>query len=372
MMLAIDGYEANVRNRVGIGRYAYELLVHLYELLGKQGGLHTVRIYLPEPPLPDMPRETEWWKYRVVKPSTLWTIIGLPLALAFDRPRPDILFSPTHYIPRNVAIPRVMSIMDLSFLMYPELFRRADLYKLTRWTEFSARRARKIFTISQFSKNAIIRTYNVPEHRVVVTYPGFTMKKNPPDTQTKNYILSVGTVQPRKNYIKLIEAFASIREKLAQTYPDVRLVIAGKKGWLYEDILESPAKFGIEKYVEFRQFVPDDELPKLYSEALCFVLASLYEGFGLPVLEAMAYKCPVVVSNVSSLPEIAGDAGIYVDPNSVKSIAAGLLRAVNERNTQAGEKRVELGLKQVAKFTWKGAAEATLKTLEEVAGEQHI
>jgi len=370
MILAIDGYEANITHRVGIGRYAYELLVHMYRQLGaKKGAGHQVRVYLPGAPLPDMPIETPWWHYRVVKPSSLWTFIGLPTALTLDSPKPDVVFSPTHYIPRFVTLPRVMSIMDMSFLTYPELFRKEDLYKLTQWTRYSATHAAGIFTISQFSKNAIINAYTVPSGRIVVTYPGLTMKQAESQAITvpKNYILSVGTIQPRKNYAHLIEAFANIRKAAAKDYPDLALVIVGKKGWLYEDILAAPKKFGVEDHVHFLEFVADEALPALYKNALCFALPSLYEGFGLPVLEAMAYACPVVVSNISSLPEIAGDAGIYVDPQDGESIGNGLVTALRELGKPAGKKRIATGLLQVKKFTWEKAAKQTLTYLEEVA-----
>ncbi len=371
MILAIDGYEANVKHRVGIGRYAFELLRHLYTELGKGRGGHQVRIYLPSSPMADMPIETSWWRYRVIKPSTLWTFIGFPMALTMDMPKADVIFSPTHYIPRFVSIPRAMSIMDVSFLSYPELFRPEDLYKLTRWTAFSAREAKRIFTISEFSKDAIIKAYNVPSGRIVVTYPGLTMNTSAsaPSGVPKNYILSVGTIQPRKNFTGLIEAFSRIRDQYKKTYPDLALVIVGKKGWLYEKILTSPARFGVTQSVHFLEYVSDAQLAGLYKGALCFALPSLYEGFGLPALEAMAYKCPVVVSNVSSLPEITGEAGIYVDPNDIESIETGLKKALDERNGKDGKERIALGLRQVKKFTWQKAAKETLLHLEELAGK---
>jgi glycosyltransferase involved in cell wall biosynthesis len=180
----------------------------------------------------------------------------------------------------------------------------------------------------------------------------------------KNYILSVGTIQPRKNYAKLIEAFSLFIKENRQKFSDLKLVIIGKKGWLYEPILAAPKKYGIEDRVQFLDFVPDSALPSYYKNALCFALPSLYEGFGLPVLEAMAYKCPVVVSNVSSLPEIAGRAGIYVDPTDATDIAQGLLTAVRQRNLIQGKNRVSTGVAQAGKFTWEKAAKETLEALE--------
>lgn len=377
MIIAIDGYEANEKERVGIGRYAYEILKHMYfirsHLASSQGV--TFRIYLPSDPLIDMPKETQWWQYRVISPKRFWTFFRLPLALLTDRPRADVVFSPTHYIPRFTRIPRVMSIMDLSYFHFRKLFRPKDHYQLVHWTAYSVAHATKIITISEFTKNAIIKAYGVVKKHVVVTYPGVTMVSKVESLKSKvtekyhiskNYILSVGTLQPRKNYVRLIEAFSKFLTSNKQRFGLIDLVIVGKKGWLYEEILAAPSRFGVADRVKFLNFVPDQELAVLFKNSLCFVMTSLYEGFGLPALEAMAYSVPVVVSDVSSLPEIAGKAGIYVDPNDVVSITKGLLSAVRQRNLIQGKVRIRAGLEQVNKFTWENAARKTLVILEEV------
>jgi glycosyltransferase involved in cell wall biosynthesis len=373
MKIGIDGYEANVSRRVGIGRIAHETLKGIYTIL-KNESRRTVSVvvFLPSKPMQDMPPETDWWQYRVTGPSKLWTYIGLPLAIRREHPDVDVLYSPTHYIPRFTAVPRVMAIMDLSYLKFPDLFKAKDLYQLRYWTAYAVAHVKKIFTISQASKNDIIKEYHVPGDKVVVTYPGFTMAQVSTILSkyriSHNFILSVGTIQPRKNYVRLIEAFSIFLKQNRQKFSDLQLVIIGKKGWLYEDILTAPKKFGVAERVKFLDFVPDSDLPSFYQHALCFALPSLYEGFGLPVLEAMAYKCPVVVSNVSSLPEIAGNAGIYVDAGSTESIANGLLTAVRERNLVQGATRVNAGLAQMKKFTWEKAAKKTLEVLEKVGG----
>jgi glycosyltransferase involved in cell wall biosynthesis len=383
MIIAIDGYEANVQERVGIGRYAYEIVSHMYALLEKNRGDTEVRVYLPTTPVSDMPKETPWWRYYTRGPSKLWTFVGLPFALYRDQPYADVLFSPTHYVPRFTDIPKVMAIMDLSYLVYPSMFRKRDLHKLVHWTKYGATHAERICTISEFSKNAIIKAYGIAAGSVVVTYPGFSMsnvKATKDDFEeivkkyriSRHFILSVGTVQPRKNYERLIEAYAGFLASNKQKFGEIQLVIVGKKGWLYEKILEAPSRFGVSGKVKFLHSVTDRDLPYFYQGALCFALPSLYEGFGLPVLEAMAYKCPVVVSNVSSLPEIAGNAGVYVDPKNVGSITQGLLSAVRQRNLMQGRSRVQKGLDQVKLFTWEKAAAQTLKILEEVGGKASV
>jgi len=379
MIIAIDGYEANVDKRVGIGRYAYEMLVHMHAMgqiaVGNKKKIQ-FRIYVPEKPKVDFPKETYWWQYRIVPLKRFWTWFGLPLSLTLDFPHADVIFSPTHYIPRFVSIPKTMAIMDLSYLSYPQLFRKKDLHQLVHWTAYSASKVERIFTISEFSKHAIIEAYHIPPERVIVTYPGFSMDtKNTQDDICKkfkirsSYVLSVGTIQPRKNYSLLIEAFAKYIKREGDEKTD--LVIVGKRGWLYEQILQTPKLLGIEGRVKFLFFVSDMDLRSLYKQAQCFCLPSLYEGFGLPVLEAMAADCPVVVSNSSSLPEIAGKAGIYVDPQDVDSVAKGIEKAIIERDSAEGKKRIAFGKEQMKKFTWEKAAEQTLTILEEVVSEKH-
>lgn len=370
MILAVDGYEANSGNRVGVGRFAFELIQRFALLQSKPGALFDeVRVYVPGHVASHMPPESLKFRYRSVNPRQLWTFVGLPLALFGDRRQPpDVIFSPTHYVPRFTRIPRVMAIMDVSYLAYPELFRSQDLYKLVHWTEYSVRHAAKIITISEFSKRAIIDTYHIPDSSVVVAYPALpdSVSVDAMDKRTDSslplpsrYILSVGTLQPRKNFVRLIEAVSALEDK------EISLVIVGKKGWLYDDILASPQTFGIRERVHFLDYVPDSELPRLYKGAACFALPSLYEGFGLPVLEAMSHGVPVVVSSTSSLPEIAGDAGIYVDPEDVSSIAKGLSQALSESG-KIRQSRVTLGKSRVKEFTWDAAAEKVMAVLTQV------
>jgi glycosyltransferase involved in cell wall biosynthesis len=375
MVIAIDAYEATSKRRVGVGRYALEIILAMHKELAARtpDKRPYVRLFTPFHPGADLPRETGWWSYRTFGFSRLWTFIGLPYLLTHESCTPDVVFSPTHYVPRFVDIPRVFSLMDLSYLVYPGMFRRQDLAKLVGWTGHSVRCARKIITISRFSRDAIIDLYGVPGDDVVVTYPGLTGKTMKAVDVTKkyslekNYVLALGTIQPRKNYVRLIEAFSIFLAKNKQRFGKIQLVIVGKKGWMYEPILEAPDKFGVADRVIFLDYVPDSDLPALYAHAVCFAMPSLYEGFGLPVLEAMSFGCPVVVSGVSSLPEIAGKAGIYVDPQSPQSIAEGLLAAARERNLMQGRWRVSKGHEQVKKFTWKNAARQTLSVLESVA-----
>ena len=379
MLIGIDGNEANSKKRVGISEYAYQLLRQFSEFRIQNSEF---RIYLKDKPRNDLPDEATSWMYRVITPKRFWTQWRLPLDLYVHKPRPDVFFSPTHYAPRFSPVPTVISIMDLSYLYFQDMFTTSDLYQLRRWTAYSVKRAKKILTISKSSKNDIMKEYKVPEDRVVVTYPGikdsvtlsphvYGMSQLQSKYQiSENFILFVGTLQPRKNIARLIEAFAitlnnaennaELRKK-----KDLELVIIGKKGWLYEEILEAPEKFGVKERVKFLDSVGDEELAIFYQQALCYVLPSLYEGFGLPVLEAMQHGCPVITSKISSLPEAGGDAAIYVDPGDVDDIAQKMMKLISDEALR--KKLIEKGKKQVTKFSWEKTARETLKVLEEVA-----
>lgn len=374
MIIGINGYEAVVPRfgydpktglprRVGSGEYCFQLLLNLNRIDKKN---HYI-IYLPQNPTVDLPNESANWRYKIVRPRKIWTLIGLSLEFLFKRSKPDIFFSPTHYLP--IITPRhcAISVLDLSYIHFPELFKKSDLNQLASWTKYSARKASRVFTISESSKDDIIKEYGVSEDKVIVTYPGVreasSIKRQALSMDEikkkygikKDYILFVGTLQPRKNIARLIEAFSKIKK-------DIELIIVGKKGWLYEEILNAPKKFGIQDKVRFLDSVTDEELPSFYKNAVCFALPSLYEGFGLPVLEAMRYGCPVITSNISSLPEAGGDAALYVNPQSVNDIKNNLESIVSDKELR--ERLIEKGYEQVKKFSWEKTAKETLRVLE--------
>jgi glycosyltransferase involved in cell wall biosynthesis len=370
MIIGIDGNEANIEHKVGIGEYAFELLKQ-FESFKVQNV--KFRVYLKSEPLSDMPKAREGWEYKIVGPKKMWTQFALPLSLLLDKNRPDVFFSPSHYAPRFSPVPTAISIMDLSYIHFPQLFTKHDLYQLTNWTKYSAKQAKKIFTISNFSRDDIIKTYKKLPSDVITTYLGIksivgseSKAENMDELEkkfkiAKPYILFVGTIQPRKNIAKLIEAVSLLKNK------EIKLVVVGKKGWLWEEILAAPEKFKVTDRVKFLDFVGNEDLPSLYKNAQCFVLPSLYEGFGLPVLEAMQFGCPVVTSNVSSLPEVGGDAAIYFDPESVDDIAEKIDKVVSDEKLRA--EMVEKGYNQVKKFSWEKTAKETLKVLEELGNK---
>lgn len=357
MKIWIDGYEANVRERLGSSQVAFELLRNLEKIDHK----NEYTILLPSPPLEDLPKIRKGWNYKILRPKRLWTRIALPLYLYTSKSRPDLIFSPTHYIPRFSPVKRIVTIFDLSFLHCPEMFEKKDLWQLTNWTKFSVENADHTITISNFSKADIIKQYGVDKNKITVAYPGFNKEIfRKTSGKLDNYVIYIGTIQPRKNLIRLIEAVARIE--------NIKLLIVGKttgegkSGWKFEEILETPERLRIENRVKFLGFVPTEELPDLLSESLAFVLPSLWEGFGIPAVEAMACGVPVIVSNVSSLPEVVGKAGLLVDPYSVDQIEQAIRTIVSDKKLR--EKYSKLGLIQAQKFSWEKMAKIVLKVFE--------
>lgn len=371
MNIGIDANEANVLSRVGISEYAYQILIKLYAFREVNDNDYNYTIYLKSDPLEHLPKKTSWWNYKVVKPSKLWTQIGLPIHLITTSRKPDVFLTLTHYGPRFSRIPTIVSVMDLSYLHYPQTFKKNDLYQLTKWTEYSVKKAKKVITISNSSKNDIIKYYKVRPEKVKVVHLGLkNLSMNAPSEKdlkefgvNQKFILFVGTLQPRKNISRLIEAFSRLPKEISS---DHQLVIIGKKGWLYEDILSAPEKYNVKDKVVFLDYISDEDLPNFYRKAEVFVLPSLYEGFGLPVLEAMRYGCPVITSNVSSLPEAGGDAAQYFEPEDVDDIKKSIEKVLTDRSLR--EKMIERGREHYKKFTWEKAAKEVLSAIEEVAG----
>lgn len=376
MKIGINGYEAvvprfgfdedGIPNRVGSSEVCFQLLNQLSKIDSKNSYI----IYVPFAPTSDMPKETGNWKYTIVHGKRLWTLFALKNAVNQDRL--DIFFNPSHYSPFLLNCPQVITILDVSYKYFPELFKKKDLYKLSLWGKYSVKAASKILTISENSKGDIIKEYGVLPSKIAVIHLGIkdtNMSKMSKEEILEKYnikspfVLFVGTIQPRKNIKKLIQAFSMLTKEDKET----QLVIVGKKGWMYEDILNSDKEFGIEDRVQFLHDVSNEDLPFLYKTAGCFVLPSLYEGFGLPVLEAMRFGCPVITSNISSLPEAGGDAALYVDPNDAEDIARAIKKVLTDEAFRS--EMIKKGHEQVKKFSWDKAAMEVIRVFEDVAGK---
>lgn len=374
MVIGIDANEANQSNRVGVGQFAFNVISQLEKIDRKNKYI----IYLKSSPLADLPKEREGWKYKVFGPGKMWTQFALPLQLFTQKEKLDVFYTPSHYSPRFSPFPTIISIMDLWHHRHPEQFDKKDLFTLKNWEAYSVKNASRIVTISEFTKSEIVKFYKYPEEKIFVAYPGYNeyriqnnelrIKGIKEKCKINNdYLLYLGTLQPKKNIEGLIEAFALLitsHQSLATNhYPPITLVIAGKKGWLFEEIFEKVKSLGLENKVIFTGFIKEENKPYLISGAKAFVLPSFYEGFGIPVLEAMSLGVPVVISSEGSLPEVGGKAAIYFDPSNIEDIAEKLKKALSLNKGERDE-IIKEGLKQVKVFSWEKCAKVVLSAIE--------
>jgi len=358
MHIGIDGNEANTKNKVGIGQFAFQLLTHFQKIDHK----NRYTIYLSSSPNKDLPKETKNWKYKIIGPRKFWTQWRLPLELYTTQDRPDIFFSPSHYSPRFSPIPTVCSIMDLSYINSPSEFTKKDFHQLKNWTAYSVKKATRVITISNFTKKEIQKHYQIPGSKITVAH----LATDKPNLQglslkvpKKPYFLCLGTLKPNKNIPLLIKAFS----QFLKTKNNYQLIIAGKKGWLYHDIFQTVQKLKLQNKVVFTGFITETEKWSLLKNAQAFLLPSLYEGFGIPVLEAMSVGTPVICSDTTSLPEVAGESALTINPESEKELIRAMIKITDSKVHQKYRK---LGLKQAQKFSWTKTTKTVLRALESV------
>lgn len=375
MQIAIDATRAVIES-AGIGRYSLNLIQKLLEIDSKNNALRQYLLlfshFRQDPQKAKILRSLQrpnveirhWripgafkekiWGWRV--PWLNWLLKGA-----------DLFYAPSFLeVNLGLKIPQVVTIYDLTTFLFPELRGKAVSERLNERTKLACKKARKIIAISHSTKNDLMAILKIPAKKIQVIYPGRTefpepAKNLPKNLKSHSYILSVGTIEPRKNLIGLFKAYALLPPSIQEKFP---LVIVGAEGWNTGKTFEVFQSLKLQDKVKFLGFVSDAVLAKLYKEAAVFVYPSLYEGFGLPVLEALSFGLPVVTSNVSSLPEVVGKAGVLVEPKDPKSIASGLQRILEHQN-EAEELR-DLAQKQAVKFSWEKAAKETLKVFEEV------
>jgi glycosyltransferase involved in cell wall biosynthesis len=369
MLIGYDASKLSWENKTGTEHYASILL----ERMLRSGSGHTFRLYVRRALPPDAPWLHGNVEQVVIPTPRLWTQLGL--ASHVWRKQPDVLFIPAHTMPilHRPSLKTVVTIHDLGYEYLPQYHQFPHKLYLNRTTEFAARHATQLIAVSEFTKQDLVAKLGVPASRISVVYEGVDASRyaRPAESEIDRvrhkldlghpYILFVGTIQPRKNLVRLIEAFSLI----AHTYPDHRLVLAGGKGWMSDEIYAAPERLGLADRVRFTGFVDETDKPALYAGADVTALVSLFEGFGLPVLESMACGTPVVASNTTSLPEVVGQAGVLVNPERPDDIAAGLDRVLGDGRVRRG--LAETGREQVKKFSWDNAAQQTLDVLERAA-----
>jgi glycosyltransferase involved in cell wall biosynthesis len=366
-------YTAGINQGAGIGRYTRSLVRALAEIdaenryvlfyAAEEGGDPRWSSELAEL----LATHSNFSAVRAPLPARAMTIAWHRLHLPWpvDRMigRVDVFHSPDF-----VAVPQlrgrsIVTVHDLSYLTTPECADPSLRAYLKRAVWQSVRKADAVVAVSENTRRDLARLLRLPENRLRVVPNGIDEQFRPVGDESaitairqkigveEPFILSVGTLEPRKNLVRLLEAFSG----LAGQGLEHKLVLAGRKGWLYQPILEAAAPLQRAGRVVLVDFVGDDNLPALYSAAEAFVYPSLYEGFGLPPLEAMACGTPVVASNTSSLPEVLGEAALLVEPHDVAAIASSMRQVLTDADLRA--RLIAAGLEQARRFTWRVAAE---------------
>jgi glycosyltransferase involved in cell wall biosynthesis len=299
-----------------------------------------------------------------------WEQSVLPLELA--RSRADLLHALGFVSPFAWRGRTVVTVYDLSFLRFPEVFNRANRLYLGTFTPPSLRRADRVITISESARRDVIELCGVAPERVTAILLAADERFRPAPADAvrafrdrhglpERFVLYLGTLEPRKNVEALVRAYALLRERGSD---DHVLVLAGPRGWQYEPIFELIRRLGITDNVRLPGFVPAEDQALWYSSAAVFAFPSRYEGFGLPLLEAMACGAPVVSSNASSLPEVVGDAGLLVDPSDVDGLSSALARLLEDEPLR--QALAAAGLARAQSFSWRRLASETVQVYREV------
>lgn len=372
MLIGIDASRAVAAERTGTENYT----LYLIRALVARGGERRFRLYLQRQPGEGLLPRSERVTWRVIPFPRLWTHMRLAWETLWHAP--DVLFVPAHVLP--LVHPRrcVVTVHDLGFRHYPQAHTRWSRWYLEWSTRRNARVARRVIVDSQATRADLMACYGTPADKIVVAYPAGSEGMAPvrdadalAAVRTRygtgeRYFLYVGTLQPRKNIPALVRAYAAL-VAAGTLAADVNLVVSGKQGWLSAEIAATVAELGLQQRVVLTGYVSQADLPALLSGALAYVLPSWYEGFGLPVLEAMACETPVICSNVSSLPEVAGDAALLVPPDDVPALSEALRKIYSEPALR--DSLVARGRARAAAFTWERCAEQVLAVLDQVAEE---
>ena len=395
MRIGID-YTSAATQGAGIGRYTRELMrallaqpsPHTYSLFyAHRQRIDHSNFQRPTSNLHHLPFHDKWL-------MRVWQRFQIPLPVELIVGKIDLFHSPDFTLPPTLpGVPTLLTVHDLSFVRDPDSAWPSLRAFLNKAVPRSVKRATHVLADSLTTKNDLIELFGTPAGKITVLYSGVESRFAPVRDRVeidrvcakyqlpRPFILSVGTLQPRKNYARLIQAFAQLinephpsttrrahRERNEVESKDaphsaqdaeLHLVITGGKGWMYESIFEQVKSLGLENRVHFPGFVDDADLPALYSAADLFAYVSLYEGFGLPLLEAMACGTPVVTSNVSSLPEVVGDVGLQVDPRDVDAITRALRTMIDDADLRS--RTIAAGRDRARMFTWEKAARELLE-----------
>lgn len=353
----------------GIGTYIINLIKHLEKI----DRINEYILY-SNPITADRytPKEENFFVKSV---NELYRIPGFLYLVYFSielkRRKIELFHGPCFLLPPVKVCKYIVTIHDLTFKVYPQMMKGLDSLYYNLFVPLSAKNADVIIADSFNTKKDIIKYLGIDEKKIEVVYPGVDERFSPIQNISQldnfqrrynlpaNFILTVSTLEPRKNIIRLVNAYHKLKTSL-----DHKLVIAGAKGWKYSSVFERVKELNLQNSVIFTNYIPDEELPLLYNLADMFVFPSLYEGFGLPVLEAMACGTPVITSNVASLPEVIGEAGLLINPLNENELVNAIYQVLSDKklSTQLAQK----GIKQAKLFSWEKSALEIKKIYERI------
>lgn len=351
-----------VKQRSGIGVYTYEISKRLknsndityYGNILDFADLHRSKEELAELSYKiNLNKSISYSIYR-----RIWDF--LPFSYnTFFKDKSDIYHFFNYIVPPNINGIVITTIHDLAYIDYPETLDPKNLKRISNSIEYSVKRSKFIVTISKYSKQRILDNFDIDENSIKIINPSFEKLNSFIDFNiiknkfniSSSYILYVGNIEPRKNIVRLIESFYHLKK---QNLINQALVIVGGNGWLYKDVFKKVLSLNLQNDIIFTGFVSKEEKASLYKNADLFLFPSLYEGFGIPILEAMSLGTPVVCSNTSSMPEVGGNAAFYVNPLSVEDISAGILKVLSDSSLQ--KDMIDEGYRQIKKFSWDESA----------------
>ena len=363
MIIGLDGSRAFLKYRTGIEEYSYQVIKHLRDTLPNDA---QVRVYVRKKftfekgkllcKLPEVDFSfPSNWELRGLWAPRFWTQIRLSLEMALHPP--DTLFIPAHTVPVIHPKNTIVVIHGLEYEITPESYSGWERLYMRASIQYSVRAARRIIAVSENTKTDLEKLYKVASEKVTVIHEGFAGKKAEVSgvsrTQKTNTILFIGRIEERKNVKRIVEAFEILKEKYNLPH---QLILAGKQGYGYEAIESKIKNSKYKNEIQELGYVTQEQKEKLLSEANLFVFPSLYEGFGLPILEAQHFGVPVVTSNTSSLPEVAGEGAAFVDPLSTEEIAE-KLQEVLALSKEGREELIMRGKRNLEGFSWQKCVE---------------
>lgn len=361
-LIGIDASRAVLSNKRGVEYYGWYIIKELLAL-DRTNHYRLYAPYLPTDSLGDYPN-VEW---KIIPAKRLWSQVHLAKEVRTNRP--DVLFVPSHVVPLFANVKSVVTIHDTAYKYFPQSYSRLARQYLDFSTNVSAQKARKVLVPSHSTKNDLVKFYKTNPHKIIVTPEGYNQEVYNDHINYQSspinapYIFFVGRIEVRKNVELLIDAFVLLAKESKPTV----LVLAGKPGYGYATIVQKIKSLpdSIQSRIILPGYFPMYDTARYLKYASVFAFPSQYEGFGIPVLEAMAMGTPVVCSNASSLPEVAGDAAVLLPPENPLRWAAAMSRILHQPEV-ANDLR-QKGFAQAKKFSWQQAAKETLEVLEHVA-----